>query len=487
MTIESLTLSMELENQNLGEIVLLGSFQKRVVLTGRFLNVQVIACLILSLLPSFMIAEESQTSTAWPGFLGADRDGKSSETGIRTDWAGGGLPVLWKIDSGEGYGIGSAADGRYYHFDSVDRIARLLCLDAKSGTERWRFEYPSNYKDMYGYDAGPRTSPLIDEGRVYIYGVEGLVHCLDADTGEKIWSLDTVKKFGVVQNFFGVGSSPIIYENLLLVMVGGSPQESQSVPPGALDRVKSNGAGVVAFDKQTGKVVYQTIDDLASYSSIRIATVESEKIGLVWMRDRFYGFDPANGKQRFEFPWRSRKLESVNAMTPVATDAGDFFLSDCYEKGSVLLRPTGDGSCDIVWSDQRKRDKTMRTHWNTPVLIEGYLYGCSGRHSSEAELRCVELATGKVMWAKRGLERTTVTAIDNRLIILGERGDLRLIKATPAAYEEETRWVADSPDHKLDYPTWAAPIVSQGRMFVRGKRQVICFDLSKPDEAKASK
>lgn len=452
-----------------------------------FANRMVIACLIGFILASSNIADEPESSTGWPGFLGLHRDGKSSETGIRTDWTEGGLPVLWNTDSGDGYGIGSAASGRYYHFDSVDGSARLRCLNAANGKEVWRYEYQSNYEDMYGYDSGPRASPLIDEGQVYIYGVGGMLHCLDANAGKKLWSVDTVERFGVIQNFFGVGSSPIVHGNLLLVMVGGSTQASQAVPPGALDRVKSDSTGVVAFDKFTGEVVYETIDDLASYSSIQLANVNGRELAFAWMRDRLYGFNPANGEELFEFPWRSRKLESVNAMTPVVAGNGDVFLSDCYEKGSLLLRPNVGGAPEMVWNDQGKRDKSLKTHWNTPVLIDGYLYGCSGRHSSEAELRCVELATGKVMWSKRGLERTTVTAVDGHLIVLGERGELRLVEATPSKYEEVTRWETDQPKHALRYPAWAAPIVSEGRMYVRGAKQLICFELARADDGSADK
>ena len=435
-------------------------------------------CLI-GLMVASVVADELEHSSRWPGFLGENRDGMSTERGIRLDWTAGQLPVVWKIDSADGYGIGSVADGKYCHFDSVNGLARLRCLNAHSGTEVWRFEYPSDYQDMYGYDSGPRASPLIDEDRLYIYGVEGMLHCLNVKTGEKLWSVDTIKRFGVVQNFFGVGSSPIIHDNLLLVMVGGSPEASQAVPPGALDRVQSNGSGVVAFDKVSGKIVYKTIDDLASYSSIQLVAGQGPTVALAWMRNRLYGFEPVSGKELFQFPWRSRKLESVNAMTPVVNQAGDVFISDCYEKGGVLIRLDDSGQPEIKWSDSGKRDKSMTTHWNTPVLIKGHLYGCSGRHSSGAELRCVDLNTGAVRWSKSGLGRTTATAVDGYLVVLGERGDLRLVKASPNRYEEVTRWECKKRDECLEYPAWAAPIVADGRMYVRGKNQLICFQLSK--------
>jgi outer membrane protein assembly factor BamB len=144
---------------------------------------------------------ESQNENDWPGFLGLNRDGKSSETGLNWDWADGKLPVVWTRPLTGGYGIGSVADGRYFQFDGDGDQARLLCLNARTGEEIWKFEYPTAYEDMYGFDNGPRCSPVIDEDRVYIFGVEGMLHCLNTKTGEKIWAVDTARQFNVAQNF----------------------------------------------------------------------------------------------------------------------------------------------------------------------------------------------------------------------------------------------------------------------------------------------
>ena len=162
------------------------------------------------------------------------------------------------------------AKGRYYQFDRVDNKAFVVCLNAETGKELWKFQYTSGYQDLYGYDPGPRCSPLVDGNRIFIYGTEGMVYCLNATTGKEEWSVDTIKKFGVIQNFFGVGSNPVIAGDLLICMVGGSPDKDKQIPPGQLDLVSPNGTGVVAFDKSTGKVKYQVIDDLASYSSLKL-------------------------------------------------------------------------------------------------------------------------------------------------------------------------------------------------------------------------
>ncbi len=416
-----------------------------------------------------------QTGCDWPTFLGPSGNGASPETGILTDWRTDKLRIVWRKKLGEGYGMGSVSAGRYFHFDRHNGEARVRCFRAETGKELWEFRYPSNYNDLYGYDSGPRASPVVDNDRVYLFGVEGMLHCLQTDTGRLIWRLDTAKEFGVIQNFFGVASTPVIYKNLLLVMVGGSPPESQNVPPGQIDRVKPNGSGVVAFDKFTGKVRYRIADELASYATIKLSTLNSRPVALAWLRGSLVQFDPDSGEVIWEFPWRSRKLESVNASTPVV-DQQYVFLSECYELGSVLLKIVGD-QYEIVWSDKGKREKSMEAHWNTPVMIDGMIYGCSGRHSGGAELRCVEFLSGKVRWSQPGYARSSLTSIDGHLILLDEQGKLALLRENSDRFDLVTEFEGGKDAIRFKPPCWAAPIVSHGLMFVRGKDELVCFDL----------
>jgi outer membrane protein assembly factor BamB len=436
---------------------------------------------------------QSAERSDWPQFLGANVDGRSTETDILKDWSDGNLSLSWQLDVGQGYGVGSVAGDKYYHFDlPVNGTARLRCVNIHDGKTHWQFKYASKYKDMYGYDSGPRASPLVDDDRIYIFGVEGMLYCLGLESGKEIWKVNTSEKFGVIQNYFGVASCPVIHKNLLIVMVGGSPK-GLKIPPGRLDQAKPNDCGIVAFDKLTGKVKYSVGDDLASYSSLKIAEINDELVGLAWLRDRLIAFQPDTGTIEWSFPWRSKKLESVNASTPVVF--GDkVFISECYEIGSALLQisPAGAASEEpdpdsdrvkVLWSDAGKRDQSMATHWNTPVLHDGYLYGCSGRHMWQAEFRCVELATGKVMWSEKKLTRTNATYCDGHLIVMGERGELFLLKATPEKFDLVTTYEGTG---KIDFqePCWAAPIVANGKMFVRGKKKVACFDLKPSAEQK---
>jgi outer membrane protein assembly factor BamB len=414
----------------------------------------------------------------WPCLLGPKGDSKSPETGILSEWPQAGPPIVWHRPLGTGYGIGSVADGRYYQFDRHEDEARLSCLDATTGEFLWKFGYETGYRDNLGYNNGPRCSPVIDDGRVYLFGADGMLHCVGADDGTPIWNVDTAERFGVVQNFFGVGSTPVIEGDLLIVMVGGSPVESQAAGRYNMDLVQPNGTAIVAFDKLTGEVRYTAGNELASYAVPQMATIDGRRWGFLFARGGLIGFEPSTGAIDFHFPWRARLHDSVNASTPVVV-GDEVFISETYGPGSALLR-VRPGGYDVVWQDPPGRNKSMLAHWNTPVEHEGYLYGSSGRHKSEAELRCVEWRTGKVMWSVPRLTRASLLYVDGHLVCLSEDGTLRLIEATPAAYRPKAELVLrdeSTGEPLLRDPAWAAPILAQGLLYVRGRDRVVCLQL----------
>ncbi len=421
-----------------------------------------------------------RTGIDWPDFLGPHRDNKSPERGLPQRWSAKGPPVVWTCPVGAGYPAPTVAQGRIYIFSQYGTTVRLSCRKSETGQELWRFEYTSHYEDMYGYDNGPRCAPVVDEDRVYILGAEGVLHCLDAQTGRMIWRLDTVKRFGVVQNFFGVGSTPVVEGDLLLVQVGGSPPGDQQVPLGRLDLVKPNGTAVVALDKHTGQVRWAAGEELASYASPVVRTLGGRRWCFLFARGGLLVLNPNTGKIWFHFPWRAPILESVNAANPVIVGS-EVFLSETYGPGSVLLRLHEQGP-EVVWSDEnRRRDKAMQCHWATPIYHEGYLYGCSGRHTHTAELRCIEWKTGRLMWRQPNTTRCSLLYVDGHLVVLGEYGDLMLVRATPKRFEQVAHWVLKDPQNPqrplLRYPAWASPVLSHGLLYLRAAGRVACVEL----------
>ena len=201
---------------------------------------------------------------------------------------------------------------------------------------------------------------------------------------------------------------------------------------------------------------------------------------MYFARGGLLTFDPKTGAKLAEFPWRARIQESVNASNPVVV--GDqVLISECYGPGSALLR-LGEKSLKEVWADDPDaREKSLQCHWNTPIYHDGFVYGCSGRHTSNAELRCVDWKTGKVAWTEPTTRRTcrsSLTMIDGHFVCLTEYGDLVLIKVNPKEYEEVSRWpLQDS----LRYPCWASPVIAHGLLYVRGKDRLLCLELIPED------
>ena len=424
-----------------------------------------------------------KSGSDWDRFLGPTGDSKSAETNLLTSWSSAGPPVVWEKEIGTSYGAPSVSQGRLFMFDRHGELARLTCMKSETGDELWQFEYPTDYEDLYGYNNGPRTCPVVDENRVYIFGPEGMLHCVNVLDGKLFWRVDTTAKFHVVQNFFGVGSAPVVEGELLIVQIGGSPPGRARTLLDTRDPVQGNGSGIVAFSKWTGEVVYQITDELASYTTPTFATINDRRWCFAFARGGLIGFEPLTGTVDFHYSWRAKKFESVNASNPVVV--GDLvFISETYGPGSSLLK-VRPGGYKVVWKDsERRRNKAMQLHWNTAIHHEGYLYGYSGRHSRGCELRCVELRTGKVVWSHRVHERGSLLYADGHFVSLGEFGTLTLIRPTPEKLDvvSKVQLTSEHGVERIKYPAWAAPVLSNGFLYLRGKDRLVCLDLTLQDE-----
>ncbi len=414
----------------------------------------------------------------WPTLLGENGDGVCAETGILTAWPKDGLKKLWDAPLGTGYAPPTVAGGRLFHADQTGPVMRLTCRNAATGELVWVLDTKTEYDDQYGYDPGPRAAPVVAAGRVFVHGVDGQLTAADAVTGTLLWRADTRAVYRFHPNFFGVGSVPVVVGDTLVVPVGGSPKGPR---PADLRDARGDGTALVGFDPATGKEKWRAGDDLASYSAPVVRALGGKPHVLYFGRGGLTGVDPAAGKVQFFHPYRSKLLESVNAANPVVV-GDDILLSECYENGSVLLKYAA-GKLSPVWADAAKErgDKSLQSHWCTPVAHDKHVYGCHGRNPTDAELRCVDRATGAVAWSERRTARCTVVTIDGHLLSLNEQGQLRLIKLDPAKYTEVARW--DVPT--IGYPSWAPPVVSRGRLYLRGvdaenpkQQRLVCYELA---------
>ena len=384
----------------------------------------------------------------WPQFLGPQRSGVYGGPAISGSWPASGPPVLWRKPVGEGFSGTVVQGGRLILFHRLEDRERVECLQAESGRPLWKYDYPTHYRDDFGFDGGPRATPSIWEGKVYTFGAQGVLHCLDLESGRKVWSLETHEKFGVRKGFFGAACSPLVEDGRLFLNVGGRDQ-----------------AGLVAFDARTGRVLWTATDDEASYSSPAMATLGGRRQVLFLTRTGLVSADPESGEVLFRFRWRARSRASVNAATPLAAGAS-IFLSSSYGTGAVQLRVKG-SELETVWSS----DESLSNHYSTSVIRGGHLFGFHGRQEYGQSLRCVALETGRVLWSRDGVAAGTVSLAGDRLVVLKQDGELLLVAASPRAF----RLIAKA---RILAPTVRAyPALAGGRLFARNQKELVAVDL----------
>ena len=444
----------------------------------------------------------------WPQFLGPRGNNISAETGLLDKWPTNGLPVAWEKTIGSGYSAPSIRGELlvlHHRVANEEVVEAFLAANAKPV---WRHAYPSRFVDPFGYNNGPRCTPLLTESRCYTLGAEGKLACLDLKSGKLIWERDTAKDWNVPEAFFGVGSTPILEGDRLIVMLGGQPN-----------------SGVVALDAATGKTLWESvgkstwqgvitagwrreepyqwtgIEKSASYASPVAATIHGRRHILCVMRQGLVSVNPTNGEVNFSHWFQSLASDSVNAMGPIVQNDLVLISAAYYRIGAELLRVRPDGkSIEQVWRQPAQIPNSLpairatppqplEIHWNTPVLHDGFLYAFSGRDEPDAQFNCVEFKTGKLAWSRdercqkhppQGSQfptygRGSAILADGKLIALGEGGKLGLFKASPKQAEE----ISSFQVPQLGYPCWAAPVLSRKKLYLRSENRLMCYDVGK--------
>lgn len=393
---------------------------------------------LLVLLPLLLAAD-------WPQHLGPTRDGHSPETKLLHEWPKDGPKQIWTANVGVGWSGPVGVGGKVLLHHRVGDDEVLQCWSAADGKDVWKYSVVTGYTDDYfPADDGPRATPAVVGNHVFTLGAEGKLSCVALDDGKRVWDRDLSKDYPFKKGYFGVASSPLVDDERVYINVG------------------SAGAGVVAFDRKSGKEIWKATDDEASYSSPVLATLAGKPALVCFTRAGLLVLEPATGKQQHAMPFRARIQASVNAATPLVS--GDrVFLTSSYNTGAILLDAKDN------WKPIWKNDESLSSHYNTPVKVGDFLYGVDGRQESGAELRCVEWATGTVRWTKRGFRCASLIAADGLLIAVVETGEIVLFEATEAGSREKGRFAA------LTKPVRAAPALSDGRLFARDGKKLAAW------------
>ncbi len=402
----------------------------------------------LALLVSTLYADRANAGD-WPQILGPSRNGVAQGEKIATRFADSGPRVLWRRDAGQGYSGVAVSGDRAVLFHRVGNDEVVEAMNAANGKPLWKTNFPTKFQSQASSDHGPRCVPTIHGGKVFLYGAAGGLYCVSLESGRKLWSRQALKDYDAREGYFGAGSSPIVVGDRLLVNVGGYRA----------------GAGIVAFDLETGKTLWKATDEQASYSSPVAATFAGRPQVVFITRYNTLGVNPANGAVLWKFAFGKRG-PTVNAANPLVLGE-HIFATSSYGVGAVLAKIDG-GQARAEWSN----DETLSAQFTTPVEKGGYLYGIDGREDvGVARLRCIDSKTGRVQWTQERFGNSLLILAGETLIIQTTDGEIVLAEANPKAYRELAR--AKVADAKA----FALPALAAGRLYIRGPRELKCLDL----------
>ena len=378
----------------------------------------------------------------WPHWRGPDLNGISTETNWSPSVLDGDPKILWRAKIGTGFSSFAVAEGRVYTSGNTTNTDTLFCFAADTGKELWRVSYAEPL-DPHNYDGGPSATPTVDGGTVFQLSRKGWLVAADAATGTIRWQTNaaTVTGAGVPQ--WGFSGSPFVHRDLLVVNVG------------------THGS---AFNKKDGTLVWTTGTNASGYTTPLPFELRGKKGLAMFGAKELAVVDPLNGELQWSYPWKA--LYDINAADPIFHGTSVFITSG-PGKGGALIDLSSDEPKQ-VWLN-----RNMDAQFAPPILIDGHLYGISGASGKkENGLACVELATGKLLWKEKSVKFGAVSAAGDKLIIIGETGELVVAEARP------DKFVALAHAQVLGGRCWTKPVLSHSRIYVRNSRgDVACVDV----------
>ena len=402
----------------------------------------------------------------WPQWRGPRRDSTWNETGILQTFPREGLKVLWRVPIGVGFSSPCVVHGRVYVTDS--RVTRsstkenVHCVDAATGKTIWTYGYDVKYPE-WGADPdhpfGPIATPVIADGKIYTLGRVSNLLCLDAITGSVLWHKDLPKQYQTNDDLRGSNCSPIIEGELIIIAIAKSPQ-----------------ASIVAFNKNTGLQVWESLDEIPSNSSPIVITSAGRKQIIVWAYKSVAALDPPTGR----ILWR----QSVNT-GPTYTVATPVWNEDRLLLGGLMLKLTSDKpAVSVLWPEEMRPSLIHVSDTSTPLIQDGLVFS----PNSKGQLLCLDAATGRQLWQADQLTETkggasvhlTAAPSIHCIFLYTDRGDLILSRLTAAGYNEISR--AHLIDPTSDYAgrkmAWPPPAYAGRCVFARSDKELVCASLA---------
>jgi outer membrane protein assembly factor BamB len=387
----------------------------------------------------------------WTNWRGPNFEGKSSTTGIQTDWSNG-LKKRWHVnylcqDNATASWSAPVVQGNRLIVPGRDEKNDLVfCIHAESGELIWHGSYEAEAASSHG--PGSRATPFINEDKVYTFGRSGDLVCWQLEDGKQLWRKN-VKEAGGAEPSWGFSTTPLVLDNKVIVQGGGTAQ-------------------VIAYDKLTGDLLWKSMEGEAGYAAAIPMNIEGEVMVLIYQGTGLSCLNPSDGKVLWTVPWATEYF--VNATTPIVS--GDIiFHTSGYKMGCEALKVTKSGYT-VLW-----KNNVMEAQHSDPILIDGYIYGYSGESGrNNGQFKCIELLTGKEMWSTGDIGQGTTTFADGHLICLDIKGNLFFVQPDSNGFEkvgEIKRAIQD-----VKNPAWTVPVVANGKLYLRYLQQLISYNLN---------
>ena len=399
-----------------------------------------VGCLSVAVSGGLLAANSNVPTNShdWLQWRGPHGNGISEETDWQSTFPASGPNILWRRQIGAGYASVSVSKGKLYTAGWKDGRDIIYCLDAKTGDAIWSRPYANKLHDR-NHKGGPAGTPAIDGDRLYFINRSADLVCLDTNKGKQLWVKLLQQEYKVTEPQWAFSGSPIVQGNVVYLDIGR----------------------IIALNKINGEELWSTSDYGAAYSTPTLFTLNNHSLLAGFPEFGLVIIDAASGQELATHRWKTR--HGVNAVTPIVQ--GDrLFVSTGYETGCAVLQLSNRG-LDVVWENREMHNKM-----STCVLVEGHLYGFD-----ESTLKCIDFRTGEERWSQRGLGMGALMAADGKLIVISGEGDLVIADASPHAYHQRARAkVIDGHD------CWIVPVLAGGKIYCRsGGGQLVCIDVQR--------
>jgi outer membrane protein assembly factor BamB len=425
-------------------------------------------CRLAALIVLLFTAIHLATALAgdWPTFRGPDRTAVSKDVGLLTEWPADGPPLVWKAEgTGRGYSSLAIVGDRIFTLGdqisigggdpSKDTDEYLMCLERNNGKLIWKTKTGPAWDKGQSDWQSSRSTPTVDGDRVYALTADGVLVCCDVKTGGEQWRKSLKSDFGGKKaDGWGYSESVLVDGDQVVCTPGGTQTT------------------MVALDKRTGDVKWKTVreDDIgAGHASIVISEIGGTRVYVQTTGLGALGVRTSDGKVLWSY-----QIGKTTAVIPTPIVRGDLvFFTAGYQRGGALLRQVPDGAGGINIDEIYPLKPELANKHGGVVLVGDYIYGDS---DSSGVPFCAELMTGKIMWKKRGSGKgsAAVVAADGHLYFQFSDGTVALVKASPDEYTEVSTFKAPGSGER---PSWAHPVVLDGRLYIREQDVILCYDV----------